>query len=82
MNGQITRYTLKELRARKNLTQKQMSSYLGISQQTYNAWEKDISNVGVSKVNAIAKFFNITLDEILFDDKHENNSCNKKKEVG
>lgn len=57
-------FTLKELRARKNETQVQTAEALGVSVQTYNAWEKDISNVSVSKVNAVAKHFGVTLSQI------------------
>lgn len=60
------KYTLKELRARKNKTQIEVAKELGISYQTYNAWEQDISNVGVSKVYALAKYFGVTIDEIKF----------------
>lgn len=60
------RYTLKELRARKNKTQIEVARDLGISYQTYNAWEQDISNVGVSKVYAVAEYFGVTIDEIEF----------------
>lgn len=60
------KYTLKELRARKNLTQKQVANDLGISAQTYNAWEKDISNVAISKVQALADYFGVPLGRISF----------------
>lgn len=70
----MSRYTLKELRARKGLTQAQTASKLGITTQTYNAWEKDISNVGISKVNALANLFDVSLDEIFFNSSLENNS--------
>ena len=59
------RFSLKELRARKNETQQQTAEALGISPQTYNAWEKDISGVAISKVIAVANHFGVTLDEIL-----------------
>ena len=58
------RYTLKELRARKNVTQEQAAHDLNISTQTYNAWEKDISNVGVSKVVKLASYFGVELSDI------------------
>lgn len=57
-------YTLKELRARKNATQKDVAKNLGITYQTYNAWERDISNVGISKVYALAEYFGVTINEI------------------
>lgn len=74
MDNKIDRktYSLKELRARKNLTQKQVAKNLGVSVQTYNSWEKDISNVAVSKVQLIANFYGVKIDEIFFEMKHEN----------
>lgn len=66
------RFSLKELRARKNKTQAQVAADLGISPQTYNAWEQDISNVAVSKVLAVADYFGVKLSEIsFFAPKHE-----------
>lgn len=61
------KYTLKELRARKNWTQRETAAKLGISEQTYNAWEKDISGVAVSKVSALATLFGVQLTEIFFE---------------
>lgn len=57
-------FSLKELRARKNVTQEQAAKDLGISVQTYNAWEKDISNVGISKVLKVAKYYGVDLKNI------------------
>lgn len=62
MNEQ--QFSLKELRARKRETQAQVASSLGISTQTYCAWEKDISRVAVSKVQAIADYFDVRLGQI------------------
>ena len=70
-----TKYTLKELRARKNKTQKQVAHDLGISTTTYNAWENNIANVAVSKVQAVAQYFGVALGQIYFSSEHENNSC-------
>lgn len=61
------KYSLKELRARKNETQEDVAKALGISVQTYNAWEKSISNVGVSKVLALANHFGVNLTEIFLN---------------
>ncbi len=58
------KFTLRELRARKNKTQEEVAKELGISTQTYNAWERDISNVAVSKVYAVAEYFGVTIDDI------------------
>ena len=70
-------FTLKELRARKNCTQEKVARDLGISVQTYNAWERDISNVAVSKVQAVANYFGVQIGQIFFTLTHEKNSCKK-----
>lgn len=64
MNSAKTQYTIKELRARKNVTQAEAAKALGISTQTYCAWERDISNVSVSKVIAVADYYGVSLGEI------------------
>ena len=57
-------YSVKELRARKNKTQAEVAKDLGISIQTYNAWEKDISNIAISKVTALARYFEVEIGDI------------------
>jgi DNA-binding XRE family transcriptional regulator len=68
---QVRRYkmqfTIKELRARKNETQEQTAAAVGVSKQTYNAWEKSISNVAVSKVNRLAQHFGVRLEDIFLN---------------
>lgn len=61
-----TKYSLKELRARKNKTQKEVAADLGISTTTYCAWESDVSNVAISKVLALAEYFGVALGQISF----------------
>lgn len=60
----MQQYTVKELRARKNETQAETARALGVSTQTYCAWEKDISNIAVGKVLALSRHFGVTLGEI------------------
>lgn len=74
-NARPNTYSLRELRARKNKTQGQVAGDLGISVATYCAWEKDISNVAISKVQAVADYFGVTIGQISFCLAHENNSC-------
>lgn len=57
-------FSIKELRARKGWTQQQTAEKIGVSTQTYNAWEKDISNVGIGKVIALADLFEVSLSQI------------------
>lgn len=64
--SEAMKFTLKELRARRNITQKQAAECLGISLATYNSWEKDISNVAISKVQAVADFYGVALGQISF----------------
>ncbi len=66
--------TLKELRAKMDWTQEETAKKLGISLQTYNAWEQDFGNVKISSAEAIAKLFNVKLDNIFFGNKVENYS--------
>lgn len=65
-------YTLRELRARKNKTQNQVAQDLGISVQTYNAWERDISNVAVSKVLKVADYFGVSIGDIFLPNNMNN----------
>lgn len=58
------KFSLRELRARKNKTQKQVAADLGISTATYCAWEKDISNVAIIRVQALADYHGVSLDQI------------------
>lgn len=58
------KYSLKELRARKNESQATVAEALGISNQTYCAWEKDISKVAIGKVVKLAEYFGVELNEI------------------
>lgn len=67
MRSEEMQFTLKELRARKNETQEQVADAIGVSLQTYNSWEKSISNVAVSKVNALAKHFGVKLTQIFLN---------------
>ena len=73
------KFTIKELRARKNVTQAKAAEDLGVSVQTYNAWEKDISNVGVSKVLAVAVYYGVSLNDIFLPDDLNEIQVNEKE---
>lgn len=60
------KYTLKELRARKDMTQAEIAKAFNVSTQTYGAWEKDFGMVKVRDASMIAEFHNVNLDEIFF----------------
>lgn len=71
-------YSLKELRARKGLSQSETAEKLGVSAQTYNAWEADFGMVKVRNAIKIANLFGVKLDDIYFDIEFENNSSKEK----
>lgn len=60
------KFSLKELRARKNISQAEAAKSLGVSLTTYNTWEKDFTKVSVSTAMSVADFFGVTLDDLLF----------------
>lgn len=68
------RYTLRELRARKGKSQTEVAADLGIAPGTYQAWEQDVSNVGIYKVKALADYFGVTISDIFFEKQLEYNS--------
>lgn len=68
-------YTLKELRARKGLNQSDIARELGISVQTYGAWENDFGIVKARNAVRVAKFFGVKVDDIFFNVELEKNSC-------
>jgi transcriptional regulator with XRE-family HTH domain len=60
----MQQYSLKELRARKDVTQQEVAAAIGVSLPTYGAWEKDLSAASVSKLVALAEYFGVTVGEI------------------
>ena len=67
-------YSLKELRARKGLSQLETAKKLGVSVQTYNAWEADFGMVKARNAIKIANLFGVKVDDIFFNIERENNS--------
>lgn len=58
--------TLKMLRARDNLTQKEVAKLIGVTQKTWGSWEKGATSPTVEKVLEIEKLFNVSYDDIIF----------------
>lgn len=71
------RYTLKELRARFNLSQKELADKIGVSPQTICAWEKDPGRMRVYRIQALCDIFGVRIDEIFVptDTKKETVAC-------
>lgn len=55
---------IKQLRLEKNITQEQLADYLNISYQSVSKWERGVSQPDISLVVPIARFFNVTADEL------------------
>ncbi|RJK90525.1 helix-turn-helix transcriptional regulator [Lactococcus lactis] len=60
------KYTLKMLRARDNLTQKEVAKKIGVSEMTYLNWEKGKSYPGVPSILKLEKLFNVAFVDIKF----------------
>ena len=56
---------LKKLRTKHNLTQEQLSSIIGIKQNTLSYWERGIYDIDNDALITLAKYFNCTTDYIL-----------------
>ena len=58
------KYTLKELRARKNKTQEEVAEDLRVSTATYNNWENNPGIIKLSNAIKISNYFGVGIEEI------------------
>lgn len=56
---------LKELRAKKDMSQAELAEILGVTQQAVGRWEKDLNMPDLEMLNKIADYFHVTTDELL-----------------
>ena len=56
---------LLELRTEKELSQRQMSKILNVSQGTYNNWENAKTQPSIEQLITLAKFFGVTVDDLI-----------------
>lgn len=66
------KYSLKELRARNNLTQAEMAFKLGVSRQRYISIEKHPENVQCKNLLRVAEVLNVDIGDIFLPDNHTN----------
>lgn len=58
--------TIAELRMRENkMSQKQLATAIGVSTQTINAWEKDITIIRGENLIKLCHYFNVKASDIL-----------------
>ena len=56
---------LKELRKEKMLSQKELAKAINVTQQAINYWERGINEPKATYIIQLAKFFDISTDELL-----------------
>ena len=57
--------TLKQLCVDHGYSQRDIASKLGVSYQTYNAWENNPDSLTMKKIDAIASVFGVDANSIL-----------------
>ena len=55
-------WRLRELRKEKNIGQIELAKNLGVGKSIISLWEKDECEPTLSKLIAISKFFNVSID--------------------
>ena len=60
---------LHTLRKHKGLTQDELAAALFVSRAAISKWESGRGYPGIDSLKAIAKFFNVTIDELLSGDE-------------
>jgi len=58
-------YNLKFLRKEKGLSQPQLAECLNVSKGMISFWENEVCEPTISNVIVVAKFFSISIDELL-----------------
>ena len=61
---------IKELRKENNMTQKQVAEKLGISYQSYQAYERGISQPTLENFIKIANIYDVSLDYLIGKSKY------------
>lgn len=59
--------TIKEIRRKHYLNQSQFAKMIGVTQSAISQWENDLTRPNSYQLEAIAKAFNISIDELLVD---------------
>ena len=59
--------TIKEIRRKHYLNQSQFAKMIGVTQSAVSQWENDMTRPNSYQLEAIAKAFNISIDELLVD---------------
>ena len=72
---------LKEMRSKKNISQEKLAQYLNVSFQAVSKWENGNSYPDITLLPDIARFFGITVDELLCVEKLDENKLFKEYSI-
>ena len=60
-----------ELRKKHNLSQEELAEKLGVSRQAVSKWERSEASPDTDNLIALAKIYNLSLDELIYGEKEE-----------
>ena len=60
------KFTIKQHRLLKGMTQEAVSEKLGVHVNTYAAWEKNPEKISIATSKMLATIFNVSVDDIIF----------------
>ena len=60
------KFTIKQHRLLKDMTQEAVSEKLGVHVNTYAAWEKNPEKISIATSKMLATIFNVSVDDIIF----------------
>lgn len=68
---------LRSVREQRNLSQKQVADYLGITSQAYGYYERGERNPGSDNLRKLANYFDVSVDYLLGRDQGQNQTNNR-----
>ena len=73
---------LYELRKDHNLSQEELAEKLGVSRQAVSKWERSEASPDTDNLIALAKIYDLTLDELIYGKKEDNKEENAGEDMG
>lgn len=70
-----------ELRKKHNLSQEELAEKLGVSRQAVSKWERSEASPDTDNLIALAKIYDLSLDELIYGEKEEKNEQEENKET-
>ena len=71
---------LYELRKKHNFSQEELAEKLGVSRQAVSKWERSEASPDTDNLIALAKIYGLSLDELIYGEREEENKDNKTAE--